>query len=117
VNLVATPTMVKTKSQVTYRATVSNYGPGGNTAVSLTVKLPAQTAVVSAPAGCTTAGSPAVVTCTVGSLATGTAATIDVTVRVDAKRGASLTATAQVAGARVEPYPSNNTAAASFTVV
>lgn len=116
VKLTATPALVKAKSQLTYRATVSNAGPAGNTGVSLTVKLPAQTSVVSVPAGCTAAGSPAVVTCPVGSLATGAAATFDVKVRVEGKRNTVLTATAQVTGARVDPNLSDNSASASSTV-
>ena len=42
VKLAGTQAQVKGKSQVTYRATVSNAGPAGNSGVALTVKLPAQ---------------------------------------------------------------------------
>ena len=84
--------------------------------MSLTVKLPLQTSVVAVPLGCTAAASPAVVTCTVGSIAPGAAASFDVTVRVDAKRNTVLTATAQVAGAPVDPNLSDNSASVSSTV-
>ncbi len=117
--LTATPQPVKSKAQLAFNATVTNDGPADNSGVSFTQAIPAQTtvlSVMSSVGACTTSGAPAVVTCAVGPLANGATATVDVVVKVDAKRGATLTSTAQVTGARSDPDASDNAATVSTSV-
>jgi uncharacterized repeat protein (TIGR01451 family) len=114
VAMTATPQPVKFRSQLTYRATVTNAGPADNTGVALTVTVPAGTTLVSVTPStgtCTTA-----VSCSVGPLANGASATVTVVVKVDAKKGVSLTATAQASGVRVDPNPADNSASVTAMV-
>ncbi|HEX6596632.1 MAG TPA: FG-GAP-like repeat-containing protein [Acidimicrobiales bacterium] len=119
VDLSATPDPVKTKGRLTYRLIVANRGPGANTAVSVSQSRPSGTSGASVTSGagsCTTSGVPVVVSCTIGSMAVGATATVDVSVKVDAKKGAVLTSTAQVTGARTDPVPANNSDSVSTGV-
>lgn len=107
------PDPVVAGDTLTYTLAITNNGPAIATGVVFTDTLPAAVAFASAPAGCThTAG---VVTCAVGSLASGATRTYPVVVAVDPAAGGTLINTATVAGNETDPV-SNNTSTVGTTV-
>jgi len=94
--MAATPTKVKRGAVVTYSMVVSNIGPNAASGATLAQGIPtgmSVTSVTSSLGSCSVSGSPATVSCTIGSLASSGKATVTVKVTVTASKG-SLTSTA-----------------------
>lgn len=108
------PATVAAGGLATYALEVTNNGPDDATGVQIEDTLPAGVTFDSASPGCTPAGSsPEVVTCTVGALASGAAATRQVVARVPIALGATaITNTAAVTGGEGDLVPANDTSAA-----
>lgn len=107
------PALVTQGHNLTYHLTATNNGPAAATGVAVTDTLPGNSTFVSASAGCT--ASAGVVTCVVGSLASGASASFDITVTAGSA-GSSLTNTATVHGSQSDPVPGNNTATVVTTL-
>ena len=98
----------------TYLATVTNSGPSAASEVALTVTIPSgavPASVVSSTGNCST-GS--VVTCSLGTLASGGSITVTVTV-MELTPGSS-TLSASVNASQPDPNPANNQASSTMTV-
>src|SRR4029077_4142057 len=109
----ATPQTVNTENNVTYSFTVTNSGPSTATGVTLTDMLPVGMVLVSSTRSqgtCTTA-----VSCNLGTLANGATATLAIVAKAVA--AGNLNNTGNVSANEADPFPSNNTAIASVTVV
>lgn len=106
---------VQTGQDVTYSVVVTNDGPSNATGVVLTDVLPASLVLVSATttqgAGCT---GTATLTCDLGTIPNGSAATV--TVVATATAPGTVTNTATVTGNEPDPNPDNNEAAEPTTV-
>jgi len=110
----ATPQTANTGSNVTFSFTVTNNGPSTATGVTLTDTLPAGMVLVSATPSqgtCTTA-----ISCNLGALANGATATLSIVAKAPLAAG-TLNNTGNVSANETDPFPSNNTAVASVTVV
>ena len=100
-------------SLVTFTASITNNGPDAASHVTLTTQLPTGFVFVSATAGsCSASGT--TVTCLIGILASGAAASVELVVRVNAV--GALTTTARVHAAQGDPQIGNNLASTSTTV-
>lgn len=103
-----------------YTITVENNGPDGATSVTLTDTLPAGVTFVSAEASTGTCGDPdagGILTCDLGSLASGSNVTVTVTVTPDpVTEPMELSNTASIAAAEEDPAPGNNSATATTTL-
>lgn len=101
-----------------YDLAVANDGPDPATGVTLVLALPAETAFVSAPAGCVHSGeaSDGTVTCDLGDLAVEGSAALTVTVQALTSGETPALATASVASNEVDPDPSNNQASEETTI-
>ncbi len=101
--------------EIVYTITVFNGGPDGATQVELTDGVPSGTSFVSAnPSQGTCANANGTVTCTLGSLASGSSVTI--TLRVTATLGGEVSNTASVSGDEDDPNSGNNSATETTTV-
>ncbi|HEX7149892.1 MAG TPA: hypothetical protein VF618_00275 [Thermoanaerobaculia bacterium] len=100
-------------SNLTYTIVVRNDGPAAATEVRVTDFLPAGTTLVSASPGC--AGGP-VVTCLVGSLASGATATLNLTVTLPST-GGPVANTASVTSAQPDSDPTDNASTSIVQVV
>lgn len=103
------PDPVAVGGTLTYTLTVENLGPNNATGVTVTDTLPSSVTFVSATsadATCTNAGR--LVTCDVGTLASGDTATITIT--VTAQQEGNITNSAAISGDQSDPVPGNNTA-------
>ena len=111
---VDSPDPVTSGQNVTYSVKVSNDGPTAATGVMLTDTLPALSTLVSASPSQGSCSGSGPLTCTLGSLANGATATVDLVV----KAGAAGTATnhASVAANEPDPVPGNNDSTESTTV-
>jgi uncharacterized repeat protein (TIGR01451 family) len=95
-------------NNTTYTLTATNNGPSDAANVTITDKLPAGVTLVSAP-GCTLTASN--LTCSLGTLANGSNATVLVTVTVNPDvAAATLTDTATIASTTPDPSLDNNSA-------
>ena len=100
---------------IVYTITVSNGGPDAAADVRVTDAVPAGTAFVSAtPSQGSCANSAGTVTCELGTLANGTAATVTLT--VTANQGGAISNTASVSADADDPNNGNNSDAESTTV-
>jgi uncharacterized repeat protein (TIGR01451 family) len=104
------PALVTEGDNLTYHLVATNNGPAAATGVVVKDTLPANSTFVSASAGCVQAAG--IVTCTVGSLASGASASFDIVVTAGSA-GSTLTNTATVSGNQFDPNLANN----SSTVV
>lgn len=102
--------------QVTYTVTVTNLGPDAATGVVLTDDFPSGSSFVSATTSKGSCGTPSggVVSCTIGSLASGAGATV--TVRVATQGPGTVTNLASATGDQTDPVAGNSTDTESTTV-
>ena len=106
------PDPVREGSDLTYTLLVTNDGPQDATGVVVVDTLPAGVTFVSASAGCTEAAG--VVTCDVGALAVDAVKEITIVVTADVE--GTITNTATVTGAEIDPFADNNTATSDTLV-
>ena len=104
---------------LTYTVTVTNNGPSDALSVAAVDTLPVGVAYVSATAtqgSCVEAGL--VVTCTIGTVATGASvtATVNVTIDADVADGSTLTNNAVVSSATTDPVGGNDATSEDTTV-
>ena len=115
VTLTDAPDPLDVGDALTYTLGVSNAGPDDATTTVLTFTLPAGVAFTSAtPAQGTCSAAAGVVTCNLGTVASG--ASTSVSVVVSAAADGTLVAGAAVAAAETDPDGSNNTASTTTTV-
>lgn len=111
-----TPDPVSRGSNITYTITVTNNGPSAATGVAVTDTVPANVTFVSATGSgvvtCAQAGG--VITCNVGTLASGASASA--TVVVTATATGTVTNTVNVTSSTTDPSAANNSATATTTV-
>ncbi len=99
--------------EVSYRATVSNAGPGVATGVVLRVRLSASLRFVSAaPGACAQSGS--LVTCSIGGVGAGQSVTVVMRLRAVSSGPASVAAS--VAGDGTDPVPGSDQSAVQAAV-
>jgi uncharacterized repeat protein (TIGR01451 family) len=111
------PDPVAPGGNLTYTVTVTNNGPDPSTDSTLTDTLPAEVTFVSAtPSQGSCSGT---VSCSLGPLAVGSAATIEIVATFDpaALCPLTLTNTSSVLGAEADPDSANNTATAETACV
>jgi uncharacterized repeat protein (TIGR01451 family) len=115
----ATPDPVMTGSNIGYRITVTNNGPGAAANVVITDNLPAATTFVfcSSTSGGVCGGSGNNRTVTFSSLAAGASATINFVANVSCSlaNGATISNTAAVNSSTPDPVTNNNSATADVT--
>ncbi|MFY9561900.1 MAG: C25 family cysteine peptidase, partial [Terriglobales bacterium] len=112
-------------NNLAYTQTIANNGPAATATVTFTEATPANTTfqAVNAPAGWTcitpAVGATGTVTCTNPSLAPGSVANINVTVKVNAAtaNGTTITANSSVSSTTSDPSAANNTTVVTTLVV
>ncbi len=114
ISLADAPDPVTAGETLAYTLTANNLGLQSASGVTMVFTVPDGTTFLSADAGCTESGG--IVTCDIGSLASGSAAQKQVSVAVDAGASGTITGEATVSGAEFDPEPGNNSASASTTV-
>lgn len=116
----ASPNPVARGGTLTYRMTVTNNGtpamPATTSGVTLTDTLPAGVTFVSATPSIGTCSGTSTVTCKLGTFPSGTSATVDIVVTVNASASGTLTNTATVGAATADAALGNNTASTMTTV-
>jgi uncharacterized repeat protein (TIGR01451 family) len=108
ITLTDSPDPAKVGAKLTYSATAFNLGDDSAGSVSITITPPAGVKLISASAGCHRSG--AVVICSVGSLAPGQSATVNLAVAPQASGWIYASAGVQLTTA--DPSFANNSAAA-----
>lgn len=103
-------------SNVTFTITIANAGPDAATNVVATDTLPAGATLVSATPSQGTCGSGAPVVCSVGTLASGAAATITIVMQTSVTPGAQVNSVTVTAN-EIDPDGVNNAQTAPFTTV
>jgi uncharacterized repeat protein (TIGR01451 family) len=106
------PDPVTAGSNLTYTVTVTNNGPDAATGVTLTDTLPTGVTFVSATSPCTQVSG--VVTCDLGSLASGADATVEIV--VTPTEAGEISNGVAVTGNESDPDTANNSAEAVTTV-
>jgi uncharacterized repeat protein (TIGR01451 family) len=106
------PDPVAVGQELTYTLTVTNNGPGDATGVMLTDSLPANVTFQSASSGCVHATG--TVTCSLGDLANGATATVEI--RVTPQSEGTITDTASVEGDQTDLDTTDNTVSEDTTV-
>ena len=103
------------ESNLTYTIVVTNNGPDPATGVVLTDALPAATMTyVSSSASQGSCSGTSTVTCSIGTLANGAQATVQIVVRP--RISGFVSNTASVTGNETDPHPANNSARAETRV-
>ncbi len=107
---------VYTGGTITYTLTVINNGGSAATAVVVTDTLPTEVRFQGASTGCQPDGG--IITCSLGTLATGAARVVTVTVNAadDLSAGTAVVNRAAVGAATADPVTSNNSAEATTLV-
>lgn len=109
----AAPEPVFTGQPLTYTITVANNGPAPAANVVVSDTLPAGVTLVGAQAS---QGSCVTTTCSLGAIANGSSATVQIVVNAPASAG-SIINTASVTSDTEDPNAANNTASATTTVL
>jgi uncharacterized repeat protein (TIGR01451 family) len=109
------PGQANLNDTLTYTFIVTNYGPWDSSNVTFSHTLPIGVAFVSATPQGSCANINGVVTCNLGSLASGDNATVEITVRATAT--GTLSHAATVSGSGNDPNPGNNSATATTLIV
>jgi uncharacterized repeat protein (TIGR01451 family) len=109
----ASPSSPRVGTNLNYALTVTNNGPGAATGVSVTDQLPSNVQFISARPSQGSCGAPNPIVCSIGNLAVGASATINVVVQPTAV--GALTNSASVSGNQQDPNPANNTAGVTNT--
>jgi len=108
---------VATGAQLTYTITVTNAGAAEATGVTVAYTIPPNTSYVSSAASQgATAVAGTTITATLGNLANGANATVDVVVTVNAGATGQLTSTAAVSSSSTDPNYTNNSATATTDI-
>ena len=110
----AAPSSTTVGNQVTYTMVATNNGPGTATGVVATDTLPTEVTFVSVKTTKGTCSGTSVVTCQLGTLASGESVTI--TIVVTTTTAGTFTNTVIVVGNEPESNTANNTASATITV-
>lgn len=114
----AAPNPVLTSQNVTYTLTVTNLGPSAGSSVTVTDALPAGFSFVSANASqgtCSNVGG--IVTCSLGTISTGSTASAQITATPSASSNVTnISNAATVTAAEFDPAATNNTATVSIVV-
>ena len=108
------PDPVLVGQTLTYTLTATNNGPAAASNVVVTDNMPGGVSFVSATATQGTCSGTTTVTCSVGSLGSGSSATI--TIRVTPLNGGTLSNTASVQASESDPHSNNNSATATTIV-
>lgn len=115
VSIIDTPDPVVERSNVTYIVTVTNRGPSAATSVFLSHNLPAFVNLISATVTQgSTNGAGSVITWDIGSLSSGSSATL--TVVLATTKSGNLNTSANISLNEMDPDTSNNTASATTSV-
>jgi uncharacterized repeat protein (TIGR01451 family) len=109
----ASPASPRVGTNLNYALTVTNNGPGVATGVNVTDQLPSNVQFISARPSQGTCGAPNPIVCSIGNLAVGASATINIVVQPT--QAGSLTNSASVAGNQPDPSPANNAAGVTST--
>ena len=117
----ATPNPVLAGNNITYTVVVTNNGPASASTVAFTEAIPANTTLQSVAVTSGTTGwscTPGVISCSIGTFASGASTTFTVIVKVNAgtAAGTVITDTANVASTTTDPNPSSNEATATVVV-
>lgn len=103
---------------LTYTVVVRNTGPDAATSVVMTDTLPAGVTFITATVSQgTSAHASGVVTASLGSVAAGTSARVDITVRVVGNSGSTIINTASATANELDPTPASNVSVASVTIM
>jgi uncharacterized repeat protein (TIGR01451 family) len=115
------PATIKTGANLSYALTAKNNGPDTALSASVSDTTPTGTTFVSVTpntGNCTAppVGGTGTVTCTVGTMGSGTSLKITLVVNVNAASGSTITDTATVTSTTYDPNTKNNTSTATTTV-
>jgi hypothetical protein len=103
---------------LTTTAGVSNSGPGAASAVTLTTTLPSQVSgVTGLAAACAFNAAAHTVTCTAGSLASGSSSSYTYTAHVSLLTLGALPVSTTASGTTTDPVPANNTSSGTCTIL
>jgi uncharacterized repeat protein (TIGR01451 family) len=109
------PDPVAAGGTLVYTVAVANLGPGPSPLTTVTGTLPVGVAFLSASGGCAHAAG--VVSCTLGTLASGTTSTVTIAAAVAPGLAGIVTSTASVSGSAPDPVTANNTDSEATMVV
>jgi uncharacterized repeat protein (TIGR01451 family) len=114
----ASPNPVVAGQQLSYTLAATNNGPSPATGVTITDPLPASLTFVSATSsqGTVSCDSSGTLTASLGSLANGASATVNVVTTVAASATGTVTNTATISGDQTDPNPANNTSTVTTTI-
>ena len=117
VSKVHSPTTVIVAATVTYTVTVTNNGPSDATGVTVTDTLPSGVTHVSTTPSQGSCSGTATVTCDLGNLSNGSAATVAIVVQVDSGTRGTLTNNVSVTGNEADPVGSNDSASSATNII
>jgi uncharacterized repeat protein (TIGR01451 family) len=107
------PSLVTEGNTFTYNLALKNNGPADASGVVVTDPLPANTTFVSASPGCAAAAG--IVTCTIGSMPSGSTQSRGITV-LAGSAGSTIVNTATIKGNQFDPLLSNNKSTVTTTL-
>ena len=114
ISLTETPDPVTVNNELTYIVTITNNGPESATGTQMSTSLPASVTFVSVSASQGSCTGTTMVNCQLNTLASGSKATVTLTVKPTASGGLSLSV--NVSGSTADSTAENNTATVVTTV-